>query len=250
MKINYKTLGLADLQSTLLSTCNHLNRPIRKNQLIKIITDLFDCNTTKETEFALLDLVEQGRLCQQNHFITTPEFASSWDGTVTSADEGIIKFLLSLKEEAKNDLFFHVYAQEPLTPHNFFKFVEMKYPVLLHRTNTALAFMEQLDKTLPYGLNNYFYAELNDYPVKRWLTTFLNNPDCRIIIKNMDLHKNHVNIQVVLIPSQKGNYKKANADFYEFEEKLPLYFNENMDVHIRKSLITFSGSKRKRNNKP
>ena len=247
MKINYKTLGLADLQSTLLSTCNSLNRPIRKNQLLKMITDLFECNTQKEVEFALLDLVEQGRLCQKNHFICTPEFASTWDGTVTSADEGIIKFLLSLKEEAKNDLFFHVYAQEPLTPHNFFKYIEMKYPMLLHRADAALAFMEQMDKTLQYGLNNLFYSELNDYPVDdRWLTTFFNNPDCRIIIKSMDLHKNHVNMQIILIPSQKGNYKKANDNFYEFEENLPLYFTKDMVLHIRRSLITFSGSKRRK----
>lgn len=243
---NNKTLGLADLQSTLISTCTHLNRPIRKNQLIKMITDLFECNTQKEVEFALLDLIEQGRLCQQNHFIVTPEFASTWDGTVTSASNGTINFLLSMKEEAKNNLFFNVYAQEPLTPHLFFKYVKMKYPVLLHRADTALAFMEQMDKTLPYGLNNYFYAELNDYPVKGWLTTFFNNSDCRIIIKSMDLHKNHANIQVVLIPSQKGNYRKANADFYEFKENMPHYFDKNMDVHIRQSLTTFSGSKRKK----
>lgn len=243
---NNKTLGLADLQSTLLSACNYLNRPIRKNQLIKMITDLFECNTPKQVEFALLDLIEQGRLFQQNHFIVTPEFASTWDGTVTSADEGIIKFLLSLKEEAKKDLFFHVYAQEPLTPHLFFKYVRMAYPVLLCSTDTAIAFMEQIANTLPYGLNNLFYAELNDYPVKGWLTTFFNNPDCRIIIKSMDLHKNHVNIQVVLIPSQKGNYRKANADFYEFKENLPHYFDKDMVVHIRQSLITFSGSKKRK----
>ncbi len=85
-----RVLELADLQQAILSTCNSLNRPIRKNQLIKMLTDLFECNTPKQAEFALLNLIEQGQLQQKDHFIVTPEFASIWDGTVTAADEGII----------------------------------------------------------------------------------------------------------------------------------------------------------------
>lgn len=240
-KNSNRILELADLQHTLISICNSLGRPIRKSQLIRMVTDLFECNTPKQTEFALIDLIEQGILCQQGHFITTQEFASAWDGNVTAIDEAIIKFLLSLKEEAKHDLFFNVYAQEPLTPHLFFKFVQMNYPVLLHRADTALACMEYLEKTFPYGLNNDFYAELNDYPVKdRWLTSFFDNPDCRIFIKNMNVHKNHANIQITLVTGKRRSYKKANADFDELVANLPRYFDKNIVLHIRKSLTTFS----------
>ena len=59
-KTDNRILELADLQKVLLSTCTYLNRQIRKNQLIKITTELFECNTAKEVEFALLDLIEQG----------------------------------------------------------------------------------------------------------------------------------------------------------------------------------------------
>ena len=57
-----RILELADLQQMLLSTCTCLNRPIRKSQLTKMITELFECNTGKEVEFALLDLIEHGKL--------------------------------------------------------------------------------------------------------------------------------------------------------------------------------------------
>lgn len=135
-----RILELADLKQVLLSTCTCLNRPIRKNQLIKMVTEVFEYNTPKEVEFALLDLIEQGKLQQKNYFIVTPEFASTWDGVTTAADEGIVKYLLSLKEETKHDLFFNVYAAEPLTPHNFFKYIGMKYPALLHRQDTAYTY--------------------------------------------------------------------------------------------------------------
>lgn len=247
MKKNNKILELADLQHTLISTCNYLGRPIRKSQLIRMVTELFECNTPKQTEFALIDLIERGSLCQQGHFITTQEFASTWDGSVTAIDEAIVKFLLSLKEEAKHDLFFNVYAQDALTSHLFFQFVQMNYPVLLCRTGTALACMEYLEKTFSYGLNNDFYAELNDYPAgDRWLTSFFDNPDCRIFIKNMNVHKNHANIQVVLVAGKRRSYRKANADFDELVANLPHYFDKNMIVHIRKSLTTFSSNPKRK----
>ena len=126
-KYNTMILELADLQKMILHICDYLNRPIRKSQLIRMVTELFECNTPKQTAFALLDLIEQESLCQKDYFIVTPEFASQWDGTITAADEGIIKFFLSLKEEAKHDLFFDVYAPEPLTPDNFFQYVTRKY---------------------------------------------------------------------------------------------------------------------------
>lgn len=247
-KNNTIILELADLQKMLLHTCDYLNRPIRKSQLIKMAAELFECNTSKQAEFALLGLIEQGTLCQKDCFIVTPEFAPTWDGTVSAADEGIIKFLLSLKEEAKHDLFFHVYAPEALTPSSFFKYVKLKYPALLHRNDTALAYMEQLEKTFPYGLNNDFYAEMNDYPVRRWLTDFFDDPDCRIFIKHMDFSKKHINIQVVLLPGKKRSYRKSQEQFEEFEQHMPLYFNSDMNIHITKSLTSFAGS-RKRNSR-
>lgn len=243
-----RILELADLQEAVLFTCNSLNRPIRKNQLIKMITDLFEYNTPKQVDFALIGLVEEGKLQQKDYFIITPE--SAWDGTVTAADEGIINFLLSstLKEEAKHDLFFNVYAQEPFTPHSFFKYVGMKYPALLHRQDTALAYMEQMANTFPYGLNNDFFAEMNDYPAEgRWFGAFFNAPDRRIIIKGMDIHRNHVNIKIMLIAGKRRSYRKANTDFEEFKENISRYFDGNMNIHIRKSLTTISsGNKRKR----
>lgn len=245
-----KILELADLQQAIIFTCNSLNRPIRKTHLIQMITDLFEYNTPKQVDFALIDLIEQGKLQQKDYFIITPEAAFAWNGTVTAADGGIIRFLLSstLKEEAKHDLFFNVYAQEPLTPHIFFKYVGMKYPALLQRKDTALAYMKQMENTFYYGLNNDFYAEMNDYPAEgRWFGSFLNDPDRRIIIKDMDMHRNHVNIQIMLIAGKRRSYRKANADFDEFKENISRYFNSNMNLHIRKSITTIPiGNKRKR----
>ena len=241
-----RVLELTDLQEVLLSTCTHLNRPIRKNQLIKMATELFECNTVKEAEFALLDLIEQGRLQQKDYFITTPEFATDWNGTVTATDEGIVKFLLSLKEETKNDLFFNVYAQEPLTPHNFFKYIESKYPALLHRTDTALAYMEQLNNIFSLELSNDFYAELNDYPTSRWFTRFFDRPDCRILIKGIINGRNYAGFQIVLLPGKRKSYKKAYKDFAEFEENISSFFNRNVKIQVKRSLVTIPFGKKRR----
>lgn len=113
-KNNNRTLELADLQKILLDVCTNLNKTIRKTQLLKMITELFECNTKNQVDFAILDLIEKDKLHYTKHFICTPNFAATWDGTVTSADEGIIKFLLSLKEEIKNDIYFSPYAQNHL----------------------------------------------------------------------------------------------------------------------------------------
>ena len=245
-KYNTMILELADLQKMILHICDYLNRPIRKGQLIRMVTELFECNTPKQIEFALLDLIEQESLCQKDYFIVTPEFASQWDGTITAADEGIIKFFLSLKEEAKHDLFFDVYAPEPLTPDSFFQYVTMKYPALLHKNDTALAYMEQMEKVFPYGLNNDFYAEMNDYPAERWLTGFFAHPDCRIFIKNMDFHKSHVNIQVVLLPGKKRSYKNAQEHLEEFKQHITAYFDQTMYIHVSKSLTSFAGGRKRK----
>lgn len=245
-KTDNRILELADLQKVLLSTCTYLNRPIRKNQLIKMTTELFECNTVKEVEFALLDLIEQGKLQQKDYFITTPEFAADWNGTVTAADEGIIKFLMTLGEEAKHDLFFNVYAKEPLTPHNFFKYIEMKYPALLRRTGTALAYMEQLNNHFPFELDNAFYAELNDYPANRWFTKFFDSPDCRILIRNIFARRNYANFQIVLLPGKKKSYKKAYKDYEEFQNNITSLFNRDVKIQVRRSLVTIPFSQKKR----
>lgn len=242
-----RVLQLVDLQQAILCTCTYLNRPIRKNQLIKMITNLFECNTPKQAEFALLNLIEQGQLQQKDHFIVIPEFASTWDGVVTAADEGIIKYMLSLKEEAKHDLFFNVYAQEQLTPHSFFKYISMRYPALLRRTDTALAYMEQIDNLFKYELNNDFYAEMNDYPTGRWFTKFFDSPDCRIFIKNIYADRNYANFQIVLLPGKKRSYKKAYSDFEEFKQNISSLFNINVKIQIRRSLTTIPFGRRKGN---
>lgn len=240
-----RILELADLQQMLLSTCTCLNRPIRKNQLIKMITEFFECNTVKEVEFALLDLIEQGKLQQKDYFIITPEFASTWDGVTTAADEGIVKYLFSLKEDAKHDLFFNVYAAEPLTPHNFFKYIGMKYPALLHRQDTAHAYLEQLDNIFPYGLSNDFYAEKNDYPAQRWFTQFFDSPDCRIVIKNIFAGRSYANFQIVLLPGKKRSYRKACSDFSEFKQNISTLFNRDVKIQVRRSLTTIPFGRRK-----
>lgn len=240
-----RTLELADLQQVLLSTCTNLNRPIRKNQLIKMVTDLFECNTVKQVEFALLNMVEKGQLQRKNYYIVTPEFASTWDGASTATDEGIIKYLLSLKEEAKHDLFFDVYAEEPLTPHSFFKYISMNYPALLRRQDTALAYLEQMENTFQHGLNNDFYAEMNDYPAKRWFTQFFDSPDCRIIIRNIFSGWNYANFQIVLLPGKRRSYKKAYSDFEELKKNIPSFFNKDVKIQFRRSLTTIPFGKRK-----
>lgn len=233
-----KTLELEDLQSMLLSIGTYLNRPIRKSLLIKMVTDLFECNTQKQVDFAILDLIENKKLIEKNHFIVTPAFFTTWDGTVTAADEGIIKLLLSLKEDIKYDIFFSVYASECLTPSTFFKYIEMTYPALMNRTDIALSYMNQMDKKFPYGLSNDFYSEMNDYPTDRWFTSFFNNPDCRIIIKEMDLSKNHINLKLLLLPGKKRSYKVAYAQKEEFEKHIAAYFNNDIQLHIRTTLLT------------
>lgn len=237
-KNNNRTLELIDLQKMLLNICTNLNRPIRKTQLIKMITELFECNTTKQVDFAILDLIEQDKLHYAKHFICTPEFAATWDGTVTAADEGIVKFLLSLKEEIKFDVYFSPYAPEPLIPTIFFKYVYLKYPALLQKEDTALTYMEQIDTLFPDVANNNFYMEFNDYPTNRWFTSFFNDKDCRIVIKNIDQHKNHLNIHLLLLPSTRRSYKLAHEQYEEFKDNVELYFNNNIHLHIKTTLLT------------
>ena len=71
-KNNNRTLELVDLQKMLLDICANLNRPIRKTQLIKLVIEIFECNTQKQVDFAILDLIEHDKLHYEKHFICTP----------------------------------------------------------------------------------------------------------------------------------------------------------------------------------
>ena len=237
-KNNNRTLELVDLQKMLLDICANLNRPIRKTQLIKLVIEIFECNTQKQVDFAILDLIEQDNLHYAKHFICTPEFAATWDGTVTAADEGIIKFLISLKEEIKIDVYFSPYAPEPLTPTIFFKYVHFKYPALLESEDTALAYMQQINTLFPDIASNDFYMEINDYPTNRWFTSFFNDKDCRIVIKKIEQQKNHLNIQLLLLPSIRRSYKLAHEQYEEFEQNIKSYFDNNIHLHIKTTLLT------------
>ena len=84
----------------------------------------------------------------------------------------------------------------------------MKYPALLRRTDTALAYMEQLNNHFSFELNNAFYAELNDYPANRWFTKFFDSPDCRILIRNIFAGRNYANFQIVLLPGKRKAIRK------------------------------------------
>lgn len=244
---NTKTLELTDLGAMLLTICTTINRPIRKNQLIKMVTDLFECNNQKQVDFAILDLIEQEQLIEYKHFIVTPEFYATWDKKVTAQDEGIVKYLLSLKEEAKHDIFFNVYAPEPLTPSTFFKYINMVYPALLHREDAALAYMEQFSKDLDYALNNDFYAEKNDYPSNRRFTKFFDNPDCRIFIKDINLYKNQVSLTIITLPGKTRNYSIAKKQLLDFEVYFKSCLKPDMIMHTKiKPLSMLTGNTKRK----
>lgn len=247
-RINTKILELPDLQTLIIEICNRLNRAIRKTQLINMVIELFECNSKSQVDFAILGLIEQNKLHYTKHFVCTSAFASTWDGIITVADEGIIKFLLSIIYEAKADLLFHPYTNETLTVSNFFQYVEMKYPALLKRTDTSLAYMEHFHKVYPYLMSNDFYVEFNDYPTKRWLTDFFNNPDCRIFIKDIYNDRYYLRLQVILIPS-KNNYKKAHQQYKEFVTHIKKYFEDNVTVDLSVQLLTVIMNNHQRQNR-
>lgn len=247
---NKYRLELTNLEKVLVLTCSKLNRPIRKNQLIKLIAQIFECNTPKQVEFAILDLIEQNKLYQHEYFICTAEYALTWNGQVTAADEAIIKFLTSkaLREEIMLDTCFEILGDR-LTVYMYFRYVEMVYPALLSDTN-ALTQMEQMDKHFSYGLKNHFYAEMNDYPVNRFLTKFFDNPDCRIFIKALDINRNHVNFHLVLLPGKRRSYKEAHEQYKAFKENICSYFDKDIHLHFKTTPLTMIiGSAKRRKKK-
>ena len=146
-------------------------------------------------------------------------------------------------------IFFSPYAPEPLTPTTFFKYIYFQYPALLKRENTALAYMEQIDTLFPDIASDNFYMEFNDYPTSRWFTTFFNNKDCRIVIKKIDHYKNHLNIHLLLLPNTRRNYKLAHEQYEELKDNLSSYFNNNLHLHIRTTLLTMITGTRPRRKK-
>ena len=94
-----------------------------------------------------------------------------------------------------------------------------------------LACMEKIEKTLPYGLNNAFFAEKNDYPTNRWLSTFFDE-DCRLIIHRITCHKNRVCFHLLLLPGRRRSYQKAHEQYEAFEENISQYFEKHIEVQV------------------
>ena len=227
---NNITLDLQSLQDLLIKICTTLNMPIRKNILIKLVTDLFEYkNSKKAVEFALIELVEQGLLFQKDHFIS----ADKNNLIPTATQEGISKFLTShfVKENIKSTLGFNPSDELPLTPHIFFKYIDNQFPELVSGADMPLACMEKIEKALPYGLNNAFFAEENDYPTNRWLSTFYDK-DCRLIIHRITCYKNKVYFHLLLLPGRRRSYRNAHEQFAAFEENISHYFENHMEVQV------------------
>lgn len=251
IEVSKTKLDLEKLQETLVLLCSTLNMPLRKTIIHTFIREVFDFgNSIKNIDFALLDLTEQGILIQSSFFICSPECSSSGRTIPTATEEGIAKFLASksMKEEIKHDLFFSPMATDRITPQQFYKYVTLKYPALLAGTDAALAYMEQLEKILTYGLSDNFYAELNDYPTNRWFSSFFNQ-DCRIVIKNIDQHKNHINIQLLLLPGKRRSYQLSHEQFEELKDNLSVYFDKSIHLHIKTTLLTMITGTRPRRKK-
>ncbi len=119
----------------------------------------------------------------------------------------------------------------------------------MKKNNNTLAYMQQINTLFPDIASNNFYMEFNDYPTNRWFTSFFNDKDCRIVIKNIALHKNHLNIHLLLLPSTRRSYKSAHEQFEEFEQSLKSYFDNNIHIHIKTTLLTMITGTRPRRKK-
>ena len=223
-------LDLQGLQNLLIRICTTINMPIRKKVLIKMVTDLFEYkNSKKAVEFALIELVEQGLLFQKDYYIS----ANKGKLIPTATEEGIIKFLTShfTKANIKSTFGFNPAEELAITPHIFFKYIQDKFPELISGADMSLAYMQKIENTLPYGLNNSFYAELNDYPTDRWLSTFFDE-DCRLIIHRITCQKNRICFHLLLLPGRRRSYKKAHEQYEAFEENISTYLENHMEVQV------------------
>ncbi len=221
-------LDIEGLESLLLEICENIHMPIRKSQLLKFPTDIFEYkNTKKQIDFALTGLIDQHKLFETNkHFICTPELADCGKTCPTPTEECIAKFLMSsnLKESMKTDIYFNPLSNRNITPKDYFKILKMEYPALIS-SNPAKAYMEFLDRKI-FNLDNCLYTELNDYPyTDGFLTTFFAGRDSRLIIQNIHENRKSVTIKVILLPSKK-NYKKAHENLGLLEAELPKYIKK------------------------
>ena len=66
-----------------------------------MVTELFECNSKKQVEYAILGLTEHGQLVQKDFFIITPDFNATWDGTVTMLDGRYYQIFSFLKRRSK-----------------------------------------------------------------------------------------------------------------------------------------------------
>jgi len=253
-----KTLELEGLENLILRICNEIHMPIRKNQLIRFIKNVFGYrNTIKQIQFALIGLIEQKKLIQHTYFICMPELAAEGITTPTATEEWIFRFLMSeaLKEEIRYDVFFDVNSKENITPSIYFKYISMKYPSLISK-DKALAFMEQIKGLFPetpYLLKNNFYTEMNDYPYADGLISrIFSDRDSRIIVKNIRATKRYVIIKYLLVPSRKGNYSKAHHNSTELYDGFKFYLDDTIFAAFKDTpvvMVIGSQKKAKKNNR-
>lgn len=120
----------------------------------------------------------------------------------------------------------------------YFLYIHNKYSYahfLLH----IKFFLLSLHQYTPYA-HLFFFEKPNCYNSKTngWFTNFFNDKDCRIVIKKMELNKNHFNIQLLLLPSTRRSYKLAHEQYEEFDQNIKSYFDKNIHLHIKTTLLT------------
>lgn len=235
-----RKLELDKLQSLILTILEKLHMPVRKTMLFRFTNDIFEYdNTPKEVDFSLVSLIEGGLIKEEKYYIASLTYAETHRHIVPSAtEEGIVKYItsLSLKETIKHDLYFDVYAKEHISPSLYFKFLDMEYPCLVGKDRT-LHGLEYITDLMEYGLKNQIYEEINDFPTDYYLTTLFSDEDSRLIIKNINVHHQYVNVDVILLPGKRRSYKKAHDNYMKLCTYLPEYF-ENRKICIKCKLLT------------
>lgn len=214
-----RNLDYNKLEQLILKVMDYLNRPIMKEDLIKLVTELFVTNSTKNVEFCINSMTINDKLFQKDDYI----YHKHWDGKVTSADMFIPKYLISLKEDAIEycDSFFS--SQKYLKVEDFFYFVNRFYVGLLNYEDTANEYFQHIFFNCRKSIKNLTHAEFNDnYP--GWFTTFFNRKDCRVLIRNIcELHSSEIKINLILVPGKKGGYSQAHTEYLQFKKYIDLY---------------------------
>ena len=222
--MNKRNLELHQLENMILSICTYMYRPIRKTMLIKLVTDLFETNTKKQVEFALAALLDEHRIYEYKNYIHIFKYPTHWDGTTTAADNAVPKYLLTLKEEAKEYCYFFFGAEEPLNVNDFFYFIDRFYVGLLGSGLPSDKNMLHIIDNADWYVKDNIFRELNDSYMGP-LTQFFNKKDCRILIKNVCQLYKGVKINLLLVPGKKGGYTQAHEQYKEFQHFIHLYLN-------------------------